>query len=111
MLNGPFLYRELLPELNVFLFCGEALPVAVASALLERFPKAQVFNTYGPTEATVAITSIEVTQAILDQHDSLPVGYAKPDTDIVILDEEGKTLPDGEKGKLSSWGQASREAT
>ncbi|ALM28422.1 D-alanine--poly(phosphoribitol) ligase subunit DltA [Bacillus altitudinis] len=99
-LMDPSFTGELLPELKVFLFCGEALPVSVASALLERFPKAQVFNTYGPTEATVAITSIEVTQEILDQHDSLPVGYAKPDTDIVILDEEGKTLPDGEKGEI-----------
>ncbi|MFJ5965510.1 D-alanine--poly(phosphoribitol) ligase subunit DltA [Bacillus sp. NPDC093026] len=99
-LMDPSFTGELLPKLKVFLFCGEALPVSVASALIERFPQAQVFNTYGPTEATVAITSIEVTKDLLDQHDSLPVGYAKSDTDIVILDEKGQTLSDGEKGEI-----------
>ena len=44
--------RAMLPRLNRLLFCGETLAVDVAATLLERFPQAAVWNTYGPTEAT-----------------------------------------------------------
>jgi D-alanine--poly(phosphoribitol) ligase subunit 1 len=37
-----------------------------------------------------------------DEHESLPVGFAKPDMDIFIMDENGNKLPDGEKGVLQN---------
>ncbi|MDR1953486.1 MAG: D-alanine--poly(phosphoribitol) ligase subunit DltA [Clostridiales Family XIII bacterium] len=88
------------PGLSHFLFCGDELPHATATKLLERFPGARVFNTYGPTEATVAVTQIEITRDVLSAHGRLPVGYAKPDTVIAILDEDGKELPEGEVGEI-----------
>ena len=42
--------EELLPKLQVFLFCGETLGNRTVQKLPERFPKAAVVNTYGPTE-------------------------------------------------------------
>ncbi|MBY8911864.1 D-alanine--poly(phosphoribitol) ligase subunit DltA [Bacillus sp. YC2] len=99
-LMDPGFTQELLPDTEVFMFCGEALPVAVAQELLNRFPKARVFNTYGPTETTVAVTSVEITQQIIDENESLPVGFAKPDMNICIMDENGNKLPDGEKGEI-----------
>ncbi|WP_460874120.1 D-alanine--poly(phosphoribitol) ligase [Paralcaligenes ginsengisoli] len=79
---------EFLPSLDTFLFCGEVLPVALGKRLKQRFPAAKILNTYGPTEATVATTSIEIDQATLDAHAVLPVGYAKPDCEILIQDGE-----------------------
>nr|WP_125702373.1 D-alanine--poly(phosphoribitol) ligase subunit DltA [Lacticaseibacillus daqingensis] len=73
------------PELTQFFFCGEELTHATAAKLLTRFPQAQVFNTYGPTEATVAVTAIAITKAVLDQYDRLPIGYAKPDTGLTLV--------------------------
>nr|WP_218841886.1 D-alanine--poly(phosphoribitol) ligase subunit DltA [Lacticaseibacillus absianus] len=73
------------PELRQLYFCGEELTHATAAKLLERFPRAQVFNTYGPTEATVAVTAIEITPAVLAEHDRLPIGYAKPDTTLSLV--------------------------
>lgn len=75
-----------LPTLRTFLFCGEPLPSALAKKLRLRFPGAVILNTYGPTEATVATTWIEVTDAVLAAHDPLPVGHAKPDS-VLIVDE------------------------
>lgn len=75
-----------LPTLRTFLFCGEPLPSALAKKLRQRFPDAVILNTYGPTEATVATTWIEVTDAVLAAHDPLPVGHAKPDS-VLIVDE------------------------
>ncbi|TDK63231.1 D-alanine--poly(phosphoribitol) ligase subunit 1 [Bacillus salipaludis] len=99
-LMDPSYNQELLPELSVFLFCGEILPVSVCKQLKERFPKAKVFNTYGPTEATVAVTSVEVTEEILQEYQTLPVGKAKGDTQIVLLDENQKQILDDEKGEI-----------
>lgn len=99
-LTNPDFEEKLLPELEVFLFCGEVLPLAVARELKQRFPNATIFNTYGPTEATVAVTSIEITEQILAEEKALPVGYPKFDMNILVMDEMGNQLPDGEKGEL-----------
>ena len=64
------------------------------------FPQAKVFNTYGPTEATVAITSIEITNQSLSQYANLPVGQCKQDTHLLIVDERGESVPAGEKGEI-----------
>ncbi len=77
-----------LPTLRTFLFCGEPLPAALAKKLRQRFPDAVILNTYGPTEATVATTWIEITDAVLAAHDPLPVGYAKPDCELRVQDGE-----------------------
>ena len=82
----------MLPQVQRFLFCGETLTPDIAKQLIARFPAAQVWNTYGPTEATVATTSVRIDQAVLDQYPVLPVGYPKPDTQILLLDETGQAV-------------------
>ncbi|MED1470910.1 D-alanine--poly(phosphoribitol) ligase subunit DltA [Bacillus salipaludis] len=100
-LMDPSFNEELLPFLSIFLFCGEILPVSICQQLKERFPNAKIYNTYGPTEATVAITSVEVTNEILQEFQTLPVGKAKADTQIVLLDENQQLIPEeGKKGEI-----------
>lgn len=88
------------PDLNRFLFCGEELTNKTARALLGRFPDAQIYNTYGPTEATVAVTGIQITTEIVDKYQRLPIGYAKPDTKVFIADDDLQPVKDGEKGEI-----------
>ncbi|KAB2328737.1 D-alanine--poly(phosphoribitol) ligase subunit DltA [Cytobacillus depressus] len=99
-LMDPSFNQELLPELTVFLFCGEILTVPISQQLMERFPMAKVYNTYGPTEATVAVTYVEITKEILNQYSPLPIGRAKKDTKLLLLNEEGQEVPEGEKGEI-----------
>lgn len=87
-LMDPSFSGETQPDLSHFLFCGEELLHSTAAKLTERFPDAAVHNLYGPTEATVAVTDVPITAGILASHDRLPVGAAKPGTDIVIIDDE-----------------------
>ncbi len=54
---------------------------------VSRFPSATIYNTYGPTEATVAVTSIQITQEILDQYPTLPVGVERPGARLSTTDE------------------------
>ncbi|MBA1434512.1 D-alanine--poly(phosphoribitol) ligase subunit DltA [Bombilactobacillus bombi] len=88
--------QENYPHLHHFLFCGEELTRSTAKALLQRFPQAQVFNTYGPTEACVAVTAIEITPQVIEQNQRLPIGFAKPDTTITAVDDAGNDSFEGE---------------
>jgi D-alanine--poly(phosphoribitol) ligase subunit 1 len=92
--------QPMLPALRRFLFCGETLPNDVAAALLERFPEAEIWNTYGPTEATVATTSIRIDRNVLAEFSPLPVGAAMPGTRLFIRGENGASVPEGERGEL-----------
>lgn len=91
---------KLMPQLQVFLFCGETLGNRTAGKLQERFPGALIVNTYGPTESTVAVTDVLVTPELERQEDPLPVGRAKPGTRIEIWDTDGRSLSEGEKGEI-----------
>ncbi len=99
-LAEPTFAEGMLPHLRRFLFCGETLAPEVAAVLLDRFPTAAVWNTYGPTETTVATTSICVDRQLLAQYRPLPVGYPKPDSHILVVDDQGQPLVDGERGEI-----------
>ena len=90
----------MLPRIRRFLFCGETLSAQTASRLLERFPRAQVWNMYGPTEATVATTSVRIDQSILKTYSALPVGRAMSGTDVFVLNDAGLILPANERGEI-----------
>jgi D-alanine--poly(phosphoribitol) ligase subunit 1 len=90
----------MLPEVRRFLFCGDVLTPEVAEQLLVRFPQAEVWNTYGPTEATVATTSIRVDHNLLRRYPQLPIGRAMPGTKVTVENEGGELAAEGERGEL-----------
>lgn len=92
--------RALLPRLRRFLFCGEALPSEVAAQLLDRFPAAEIWNTYGPTEATVATTALRIDRDVLARYSPLPIGRAMPGTRVFVADRDGRPVPDGTRGEI-----------
>lgn len=95
--------EEMLPDLELFLFCGEALTNKTCRRLSERFPKAMIYNTYGPTESTVCVTELLVTPEILEEYPILPIGTARPGTTIEVR-VDGKPVPDGEYGEITIIG-------
>jgi len=92
--------EAMLPRVRRFLFCGETLAPQTAAQLLARFPQAQVWNMYGPTEATVATTSIQVDAAMLEKCSPLPVGRVMPGTKILVVDENGGEVFSNERGEV-----------
>ncbi len=90
----------MLPRIRRFLFCGETLAAQTAARLVERFPRAQVWNMYGPTEATVATTSVRIDRSILEKYSALPVGRAMPGSDVFVVNRAGETLPANEQGEI-----------
>src|SRR5207245_7453935 len=85
--------EAMLPRVRRFLFCGETLTPQTAAHLLKRFPRVEIWNTYGPTEATVAISSIRIDAGILEQYSPLPVGHPMPGSEIFIVSGTREVLP------------------
>ena len=86
-------------DIKQFLFCGERLTRETARRLLEQFPGVKIINTYGPTESTVAVTSVEITEDMIESGEELPIGIVKEGSQIYIDDEEiiicGDTVSSG----------------
>lgn len=76
------------PSLRGFRFCGEVLTPKAVRELFARFPSLSVFNTYGPTEATVAVTGIEVSADMCDDPDGIPIGKGMGDSEVFVSDGE-----------------------
>lgn len=100
VLLDPEFTQENHPDLDGFMFCGEVLTKTTAQKLLARFPKASIYNTYGPTEATVAVTGLKITKDTIENNDKMPIGYVKSDTKIIIQDSDGQVVPDGQPGEI-----------
>lgn len=86
---------DAIPSLQTFIFCGETLPSSTVKRIYNKFPDVKIINSYGPTEATVATTIIELTPEIVDKYDkSLPLGFPKDTTKIEIINpvKEGEKL-------------------
>lgn len=78
---------------------GEALTRGLAEAILER--TAELWNMYGPTETTVWSTI----HRVLPFEDDVPIGRPIGNTQVYILDEQLKQVPDGEIGELYIGGE------
>ncbi len=91
-LRNPGFNSEKLPAFHSFLFMGEELPPRTCQQLYKQFPGARVMNAYGPTEATIVTTFVEITPEIVAQYPSLPIGYPMPGCELLIekVSEEDK---------------------
>lgn len=85
---NPKFNQENLPSIKEFLFCGEKLGKPVVNMLFQKFPDARIINTYGPTEATVATTYIDITPEMLLEQEELPVGREVLNAKLSIMNDE-----------------------
>ncbi|MEA5517301.1 amino acid adenylation domain-containing protein [Nodularia sp. UHCC 0506] len=87
-------FRHQLLDLQIVVAAGEACPISLAKEWIS--PCTRFFNAYGPTEITVCCTIYE----FKPQDVNLPIGYALPNVELYILDEEFQFCNRGEKGEL-----------
>lgn len=99
-LADPSFNEELLPCLDTVLLCGEVLRNTTALKILDRFPRACLFNTYGPTE-TQAVSDIQIDRDLIASANPLPVGFLNPAIEAIVCDgETGKQCVCGQIGEV-----------
>jgi non-ribosomal peptide synthetase-like protein len=86
-----------LPSVRLINLGGEACPEALVERLAR--PGRQLFNTYGPTEATVSATA-----AVLEPGCPVTIGRPLPNYGLLVVDQERRPLPAGEVGELGIFG-------
>ncbi len=108
MLSGfPYLLQEIndLPEipksLRLLISGGDVIRASYVTNLLG---EVEVYNTYGPSETTVCASYCRCTKDNVLEDGTFPVGKSVLGTEIKVMDEEGKELPDGEVGELCIFG-------
>jgi len=79
--------------LRLIILGGEACPPAIATRWCR--PGRHVFNSYGPTEATVVATVAEIFPGA-----EITIGGPLPNYTCYVTDESLNLLPDGEEGEL-----------
>lgn len=90
---------DCLPTIGLALFCGEALPGALARQWLLAAPHARSENLYGPTEATIACTAHRI-EAVDTDAAVVAIGIPFPNMEIAVLDGDGSVCAGGETGEL-----------
>lgn len=75
---------------------GEALTPALKERLLRLAPGIRLYNAYGPTEATVFTSIVQITA----QTKEITIGHALPGTRYYVLDSGRQMLPPGACGEL-----------
>ncbi len=88
-----------LPSLRCTLFCGEPLPQRVAQAWHRAACQSSLFNIYGPTECTIAVTAFEWHRD-LELPDVVPIGWAYPAQDIRVVDAHLRAVAGDTAGEL-----------
>ena len=80
------LFKKENSSLRLSLFCGEALPTYIAKKWQTFAKNSEIYNLYGPTETTIAISYYKFKG---DEKDSIvPIGIIFPNHTYKIIDEE-----------------------
>ncbi|MFJ6015094.1 amino acid adenylation domain-containing protein [Streptomyces sp. NPDC092952] len=106
----PSVYRRLVDEpgwerataLRLVFSAGEPLHADLCRRILERAPGVRIWNTYGPTEA-----SVDITEHPWDPDrdtGAVPIGRPIGNMRVVVLDPAGRPVPVGVAGELHAGG-------
>jgi len=88
---------------------GEAMPPEGLAAWKQAgLGHVRLLNTYGPTEATVTVTTLDCSEYVdgrREQPLTLPIGTVLPERSIYLLDNNGAPAPVGTVGELVIGGE------
>ncbi len=89
--QNPLFSSNEIPSLRTFLFIGEALPERTVTTIEQKFKNCNIFNAYGPTEASVATTICKISSDEIADLQEVPIGKSKPDgrIELINIDENG----------------------
>lgn len=106
MISGLGAFEKAVPQhLKTVAFGSEVFPVRQFNLWKKYVPQARYINLYGPTEAT-GMSCYYVVDRDFEENEAIPIGKPFHNTEILLLDSEGKEAPFGEKGEICIRGTA-----
>lgn len=96
MMRAGHMTTENLCSVRLFAFCGEPVLKEQLDSIFLARPDAIVVNTYGPTEATVSMTSLRLTKSNYRGACSESVAIGKPIAGMELHLVDGPTADEGE---------------
>ena len=97
LLNLPNIKNVKLPTLRLFGYGAAPMPYELIKQLKNIFPDVKIQNLYGQTENSPAATTLK-DHFTLEKIGS--VGESLPQTEVLVVDEHGKSVPTGEIGEI-----------
>ena len=92
--------KTIIPEkLKKILFAGETMPNKHLNYWRRHITHALYSNLYGPTEITVTCVHY-IVDRLFEDHDSLPIGKARRNAGVLILNDKNQETKQGEIGEL-----------
>ncbi|MCA9900325.1 MAG: amino acid adenylation domain-containing protein [Anaerolineales bacterium] len=88
-----------LSALRWVLFAGEVFPTKHLRELMKLWPDKQFSNLYGPTETNVC-TYYHVPELAEDFEDTIPIGLACANEEMLVVDSDNQPVAQGEVGEL-----------
>ncbi len=89
--NREVFSKKRIEHLRLCMFCGEVMPNKQLNVWRRYYPDALYVNLYGPTEAAYACTYYVINR-MFDDSEPLPLGKPCRNTDIILLNEDGKRI-------------------
>lgn len=97
-----------LDDLKLVIFGGEVMPVKQLNMWIREYPETLFADLYGATEVADTLTWYNV-PGLLDENATIPIGKCAGHMQLMVLDEEGRQVPDGEVGELCAAGPSLAE--
>ena len=100
MVSAAGTFERIRPRfLRTVAFASEVFPIRHLKAWQRAAPGARFLNFYGPTETTGICCYYEVDRVFAD-NETLPIGGPFPNTEILLLDPEGRPVEPGQQGEI-----------
>jgi len=99
---SPFLSQIDMSSLRNCILTAEACPRKLLELAYEQCPNVELYDFYGPTEATIYCTYYKLSRDKENKELNGIISIGRPMSNVIglILDENGNELPAGEKGEL-----------
>jgi len=93
-------FKSAVPEsLHTIAFGSEVFPIRHYNLWRELLPDAKFIHLYGPTEAT-GMSCFYEAEKTYGENESIPIGHPFPNTEIILLDNNGCEAKNGEPGEI-----------
>lgn len=91
---------EKLDSLRLAVLGGEPILIPRVRTWLESSPKAEIANTYGPTECTDICGFYRLNRSNIDDYSFVPLGWTIPNVQLAVVDDALKPVSTEEIGEL-----------